>query len=255
MVRCQHEELTFDASLYSRDAIEQLRALWRRRMGAEHVSAAVFLQIALQMMAAGATLDAQAVMARLAVDETRHAEIAGRLLRSIGAEPACDCPPIPKIGAFLDTGVEERALRNVIYTCCLTESVNVARFVETMDRTTDPCVRGALRQLLADEMQHPAFGFQYLQAWSPWLRGRPEVIDSLNDFLRPAFADAERSMAGVDDPSAAPSDEEMALGLPDPRISARVFYETFEQAIIPGLEQLGLDARRAYERRSMKGWA
>ena len=53
------------------------------------------------------------------------------------------------------------------------EVVNTANLVDILDTMTDPYLREATRQLLADEVFHGTFGFEYLAAWGPWLDAHP----------------------------------------------------------------------------------
>jgi hypothetical protein len=256
LVRRAPTATTFDAAAYAPAAVSRLRDVWKIRMASEHQSAAVFLKLAVQMVEGRSALDAQAVMTRMALDETRHATVCGELLAAIGADPACDVPDeTPPLAVYPGVGLAERVLRNVIYACALVESINVARFVATLDRTTDACVREGIRQLLSDEMHHAGFGFHYLEAATPWLSRHPEVVASLDDFLRPAFADVERAMSLHDAPVSPLTADEIALGVPDVELFREVYAQTIEHAIVPGLERLGLSATRAYRERTLVGYA
>jgi hypothetical protein len=148
-------------------------------------------------------------------------------------------------------GPEERALRNVIYGCCLSEIVNTARFVDMIDTMSDPYLRDVTRQLLSDEVLHGQFGFHYLEAWRDWLERRPEVRASLGRYLRQAFAVFERHLSGAGAPPRALTADDRALGLPDP---ARLpDYQTVTGAIVPGLERFGIEASLAWQHRSLPG--
>lgn len=66
------EPARFDRGAYADADLAQARRFWIARMRSEHRSVQVFLQVAGQLIEAGAPLDAQAVMVRLAQDEIRH---------------------------------------------------------------------------------------------------------------------------------------------------------------------------------------
>jgi hypothetical protein len=239
----------FDASPYPPAAILQVRNEWMRRMVVEHRSSMVFAQLAQQLFEANATLDTIVVMMRMAQDELRHTATCAEAIVTLGGEARVETDfvvePLARHGAAT---AEERALRNVIYTTCLSEMVACARFVATLDHTTDPYLRGMVRRLLADEVLHGQFGFHYLTAWSPWLDGHPDVRRSLERYLVHAFAVLEEELAPKP-PFAAPSAAVRALGGADPELAREVFYGTVQGAIVPGLERLGLEAERAWTER------
>jgi hypothetical protein len=126
LARCQVHPAAFDASLYDPAAVAETRELWRTRMRAEHESVPVLAALAGQLVEAGATIDAQAVVLRMALDEVRHAEICGEAVRALGGAPECEsaAPPLP---VWAGVSPEERALRNVIFGNALVETVNTAQ--------------------------------------------------------------------------------------------------------------------------------
>lgn len=247
----------FDASAYDPRAVAAAREAWTFRMGAEHRSTAVFGALALQLIEANASLDAKVVMLRMAQDELRHTETCGLVVAALGGEPAClvDVEVAP-LATHRGCTAEERALRNVLYTTCLSEMIAIARLVDELEATRDPFLRDATRRLLADEVLHGQFGFHYLEAWRPWLEVHREVLASLGRYLQHAFAILEGALAMRGGGERALSEDELALGL-SPRARGRqIFYETIEHAIVPGLERFGIDASRAWrERRRLDGAA
>lgn len=250
LARAGARATVFDASVYDPAAVARLCLMLRIRTASEYHSASVFQRLATQLMQAHATLDAQAVMTRMAFDELRHAELCARALVAVGAPAECEIADhIPDLTDHPEVSREEAALRNVIYSCAMTEAINTARFVHTLDRTTDPYLHEVLRQLLADEVQHGAFGFHYVERWAPWLQQNPEVRASLEGFMRHAFFMLEWAMSGGKRPHVALTPDERALGLPDPLTLGDVFYQTVESAIVPGLERCGIAAERAYRTR------
>lgn len=245
---------TFDASAYSPAAIGTLREAWTFRMAAEHRSTAVFGALALQLIEANASIDEKVVMLRMAQDELRHTETCGEVVRALGGEPACltDVSVAP-LATHKGCTPEERALRNVIYTTCLSEMIAIARLVDEVESTRDPFLRDATRRLLADEVLHGQFGFHYLEARRAWLDAHADVRTSLERYLTHAFAVLEAALAS-EGSGRVLSDDERALGLQPPERARQIFYETITHAIVPGLERFGLDATRAWrERRRLDG--
>jgi hypothetical protein len=247
--RIPRTDARFDASAWDPKSIATLRAQWEFRMMVEHRSSMVFSQLAQQLFEANASLDAKIVMMRMAQDELRHTGTCAEVITALGGkaevEASLTVEPLARHG---NASPEERALRNVIYTTCMSEMIACARFVATLDRTTDPYMRDAMRRLLSDEILHGQFGFHYLAAWRPWLDAHPDVKASVERYLVHAFAVFETELApqGTFAPL---SSEEMQLGGDDPALAREVFYGTVEHAIVPGLENQGLAAGIAWRER------
>jgi hypothetical protein len=251
IARCKANDVAFEPGRYAPAAVAAARAMWRVRMRAEHESVPVFLSLAGQLIEANATLDAQGVMLRMAADEVRHTEICGEAVRALGGDPACEVAlPLAELPRHPGCGPEERAIRNVIFGCCFVEMVNTANLVDVLDRMSDPFLSESTRLLLADEVQHGSFGYDYLEAWAPWLAARPDVRASIDVWLRSAFGAFERMRSGVGAPARTLTVDEIALGLPDPARLPEVFFQTVQAAILPALSRFGLDATTAWNARA-----
>ncbi len=245
--------VVFDPKTYDPRAIERVRAMWLERMAFEHRSTTVFSFLAAQLMEANATLDAKLVMLRMAQDELRHTETCGRVVEALGGTASrrsrIDVEPL---AVHRGCSPEERAMRTVIYTTCLSEMVAVANFVDTLENTTDPYMRLRNRELLADEVLHGQFGFHYLAAWQPWIDANPDVRGSIHRYLKHAFAVIERVLGGRPAPDAPRvTDDERALGFVDGARASEVFYGTIEGAVVPALDAFGFDATRAWRERRL----
>lgn len=245
--------LRFDRGAYDPRVVARVAGQWQARMVFEHRSSTVFSQLAAQLYEANATLDAKIVMLRMAQDELRHTATCAEVVRALGGDDAPEVDlAIEALASHRGVSPEERALRNVVYTTACSEMVACARFVATLDHTTDPYLRQALRRLLADEILHAQFGLHYLEAWRPWLEAHPDVIGSLERYVRHAFAVLEGELAPR--PPFAPLEPDArALGADDPALAREVFYGTMEGAIVPGLERFGIDAGRAWRERVLAG--
>lgn len=220
------------------------RHFWAERMKAEHRSVAVFGQLAVQLIEANAPIDMVTVVFRMAQDELVHTEVCGRVLEALGVEAAIE----------RDVGVEpmarhegisplSRALRNTIYTTCLSEMVAVARLADSLERS-GPEVRPAIRAILADEVMHGQFGFLALDALQDRLD--TETRADLDAYLPLAFGVLERELVRG---SREPRPGAVALGVIESGRAREVFYEVIAEAIVPGLEARGLAATRAWKQR------
>jgi hypothetical protein len=256
MMRCTRAVRDFDAKAYDPRAVEQARAMWKVRMLSEYRSTSVFSALAAQLMEARASLEATTVVLRMGQDELRHAEACGEALVALGAKAAEATIDEPVVVAPLalhkGSTVEERALRNVIYGCSLSEIVNTARFVDALDTMSDPFLKDITRQLLSDEVLHGQFGFFYLEEWRGWLEANPQVLVSLARYLRHAFVVLEKQLSGVGAPPKTLTVDERALGMPDPARLPETFYATIEGAVVPGLERFGIEAGKAWRERRLE---
>ncbi len=242
----------FDRSAYDPRAVARARALWSDRMVNEYTSVTVFSALAAQLMEANATLDTTAVTLRMAHDELVHAEACGGVVTAMGgtARRMRDTD-VAIIARHPGCSAEERALRNVIFTTCLSEMTSVTYFIAALDRMEDPYLRDRTRQLLADEVLHGSFGFAYLEAWSPFLEASPAARASVSSYLRFAFAVVEREFARGEHGHYQLSADDLALGVVHPGLAGEVFLATMADAVVPGLERFGIAADDAWRRRTL----
>lgn len=241
-------QLRFDPTPYGAQALARARRIWTARATAEHESALVYAQLTALSGGAGAPLATQLVLIGMAEDDLRHAALCRDVAAALGASavpPAAT--PVARAGSA--AAVEEHFLRQVVYGNCLVESVNAASLADACRTASDPYLREALRQLLADDARHARFGFEILGQHQALWRRRPALKRALDSCLPRAFASLEREVAGAaqDSDGFGPQDE--ALGNVEPGRAAELLYRTVEKVIVPGLERLGLGARAGWERR------
>jgi hypothetical protein len=248
--RCEPVAHRFDVAVYAPAVVDAARAWWARMMRTEYESSSVFIDMALQLRQIDAPIDVQSAALRMAHEELRHAELCGGVLAALGAEAVIAAPPVLRVAVHPDCSFEETVLRNVIYGCCMSETVNAARLAKRMGQTRDPFIRETFRQLAADERFHAQFGFFYLETRREWLAARPAVRQSLARFLRYAFAQLEQQMGGNPANARPPSEDERAIGLPDLTDISATFQETMLNACIPGLERFGIEAGAAWRTRT-----
>ncbi len=249
--RTGDEAGTLDPSSYDPAAVRRARALWLDRTQNEYRSTFVFSALASQLLTAGAALEASAVTLRMAQDELVHAERCAGVAQALGGQPPTlqASRGVASIAAHASVSREECALRNVIYTTCISEMTAVAHLTLSLERARDPFMRHHIRALLADETLHGRFGFLYLETWGDWLDARPEVRASLTRYLRFAFAVAEREFSW---PAwALGNADDHALGYVAPQEIVEIHRNTMEHAVAPGLARFGLDAEAAYRTRTL----
>jgi len=237
---------------YAPDVLSIARRMWLERMRHEHRSATVFSQLLPQLIAAEAPLDMKTCVLRMAMDELRHAGLCGAVAEQLGAEPRIEAElqmrPLP---VHEGCSAAVSALRNVLFICCVSETVAISILSHELELVTEPCVRAAVAQLAADETLHGRFGWIYLtDAW-------PSLSDGeraqLGDYLPTAFSHFDRDVLGGDLTSEAGrrrvDDDLWALGVRDGASTRELALETIETIIVEQLEAIGLPARRAWAAR------
>jgi hypothetical protein len=221
-------------------------ATWRGRMINEHSSARVFDGLAAQFAKAGVD-DVVAEVKGFASEERRHGVMCGAVVEALGGEAraeVADGDPYPE-HADAD-GPLEAALRNMLSICCLSETVAVSLI--GAERLEMP--QGELRELLtkiyADEVGHSRFGWRTLGRLAPAID--PAMKERLGDYLEVAFehlVDHELAHLPV---SSQPPAEGVVLGLCSGSDARRLFFDTVEHVIVPGLETHGIPAKRAWSK-------
>ena len=211
---------------------------WLGRAMAERRASDAFVVITddlLQLQADPALVD----LSRRAIDdELRHAEIC-RLVaaRYAGADvhPPRELPL--EVPAHAAAPAALRPTLHVVGQCAVNETTATAFLEACLDRAKGSLVRAALRELLSDDIDHARIGWAYLaaapatlkRATAPWVV--PILQGNLRIWRRP----------GPPRPSEAMSEHG---ALAEDEIDAAVI-EAMRALIVPGLEQVGVDAEPA----------
>lgn len=227
-------------------------ATWRARMVNEHRSSAVFASLLPQLIEASAPFDVQTSVLRAATDEIFHATLCGDVVAAFGgapeAEAEAELAPVPR-RAGVDAS--ERALRNVLFVGCLSETVAVGLLTEERELATEPWVKAVLEVILADEVAHARLGWQYLAARAPALDA--DARARVSAYLRVAFGYLEAKELELLPVSPPMADEDLrareAVGLCSGDGARDVFYGTLSSVIVPRLVELGFDAAAAWRER------
>ncbi|MEM9190519.1 MAG: ferritin-like domain-containing protein [Myxococcota bacterium] len=224
---------------------------WLERMRFEHMSAAVFSRLLPQLIEAGATVDVKTGVLRMSMDELRHSALCGDVVELLGGEPVIETrlttAPLPE---HSDCTPAERALRNVMFVGCMSETIAVSQLSEEFELASEPSIRAVIDQLMTDEVWHAKLGWSYLAEVWPTLdrdqRARTEA------YLPRAFSYLEEHMVGPtrdvlfqDDLT----DELNALGISAPQDSRDLFYDTVTAVTIPRLSEFGMNASNAWNKR------
>lgn len=243
-----------DTTGYPDAAVRRALATWRRRIAHEHGSAAVFSRLLPQLMEAEAPLEFKSVTLRMSMDELRHAALCAAVVEALGGDPVVETElstqPMPE---HAGTHPVERALRNIVFACCLSETVSVGLLSAEKEETTEPLIRRVVEQLAADEVLHARFGWVYLAL--TWPRLDETQRTRFADWLRLGFGHLERKMLENMPVAREPDPPEVQsaaarLGVLDAREARELFRDTLNEVILPRLEDHGVPAAQCWRERT-----
>jgi hypothetical protein len=219
---------------------------WRGRMINEHSSARVFEGLAKQFEAAGVHEIVEEVRG-FANEERRHGVLCGAVVEALGGQALAEVPDGDMYPEHEDAQSPlEAALRNMLSICCLSETVAVSLIGAERIEMPDGELRELLTKIYADEVGHSRFGWRTLGRLAPSLDAG--MKDRLGDYLEAAFDHlVEHELAHLPEASQPPA-EGVALGLCSGSDARKLFFDTVEEVIVPGLEVHGIPAKRAWSR-------
>jgi hypothetical protein len=213
---------------------------WQERATAELRVASMFSVIAREAFEGGADATVMRLVARAVSDEVRHAEIC-RLLatRYLGCEVAWPPPgpvPLPPHGTAPDA---LRPTLHITAMCCINETLASAWLEACRADASIPLARAALRELLADDIDHARIGWAHLASSIV----TPDVRSKIAGWL-PRLLEASMlpwlTGAGADGYAGFP-----AHGVPSSATTREVVKSTAREVILVGFEQLGVDTSSA----------
>ena len=143
-----------------------LAEIWKRRMTAELHSSSTFAYLVDALTA----IDAPPLLidlARRAIDdERRHGEICGAMSSRYGGTAVVVPEPPPLLGVPRHIGADGRQSRilHVIAQGCCNETTATAFLERSMQAAEHPLPRAAMRELLADDLDHARLGWMMLAA-------------------------------------------------------------------------------------------
>ncbi|MBX3229898.1 MAG: ferritin-like domain-containing protein [Labilithrix sp.] len=218
---------------------------WRGRMINEFSSARVFDGLARQFAAAGVH-DVVDEVKGFAAEERRHGVLCGAVVEALGGEALAAVPDGDEYPEHDDATPLEAALRNMLSICCLSETVAVSLIGAERIEMPEGELRELLTKIFSDEVGHSRFGWRTLGRLAPALD--PALKDRLGDYLEVAFDHlVEHELAHLPASSRPPADG-VVLGLCSGSDARKLFFDTVESVIVPGLEAHGIPASRAWSR-------
>jgi len=168
-------------------------------------------------------------------DERRHIEI-GRRVASAYERAEVPVPRMRNMRLPVYEGTSRRlqALLRVISHCCLNETTACAYAQYSLSIARAPLVHSALREILADEIDHGRVGWAAVAAAPPRLR--EEAVKWLPRIIKTHLAGWRASLVEWPAPL-------HAHGMPPKRSALRLVNSTMTEVILPGLAAWGMRAR------------
>ncbi|MEO0603319.1 MAG: ferritin-like domain-containing protein [Myxococcota bacterium] len=213
---------THDLSAEARAALARL---WSETGLLEHASVPAFAQLVLDLTALGAPGDLVARATSAMADEVRHAAACFALASAYAGRPVG-----PGALALPPTGPASlvRLAVETFREGCVGETCAVAVAAAQRQRASDPAVRAVLDQIVEDEADHAALGWDIVR-WALAVGG-PEVRAAL-------WAEVDALTAPVPDGLRGPEGAQ-AHGLATPEILARAVRGVMDNVVRPEAEAL-----------------
>ncbi len=208
---------------------------WLFRWGVELEAEARFARLAERLSALGASAPIVELARRSSRDEHRHAALCARMAEELGADvrvrPSGEARGIAPPG-LLPRG---RVTYELVAACCITETESMAVLTTLLDAARGPRLRSVLRELATDEVRHARLGWAHLAG---------EHAAGATAFLAPLVPAMLQGNAPPDlfQPVTPERDNEALLeyGVLPHALKRRVFTQTLEDVVFPGLEACGV---------------
>jgi len=216
----------------------ELSAVWHARAATERRVADSFVVIRDALHELGADASLVELADRAIDDEYRHAEIC-RVIASRYAGRDLDPPPPLELKVPRHPGASRRlelALW-VVGQCCMNETIASAFLEAAVATASGPMAKGALRELLSDEIDHARLGWAFLGSLTPEERAEmgPWLFGMMRANLR----------MWRDSPRTYPMTEELAAqGAPSEEVVEDAIITAVRDLILPGLERFELPTEK-----------
>jgi hypothetical protein len=209
--------------------------VWAARHGVETGAALRFGSLSRRMWQAGAPEALVELAARASRDETRHASRCEEILRGRQAPVP---PPETRLLEYAPAELrpEQRLTYEVVAQSCVSETESMATLVTLLDAARDETLRSVLHELARDEVGHARIGWGYLT----WARQRIDLgfLGALLPGMVGGSAGPELfrpGLPGTDEP------ELFHSGVVPHSERQRIYLETLESVVIPGMHDHGVD--------------
>jgi hypothetical protein len=213
----------------------RVRATWGRRTAAEYRSAAVASEMLHWSLVLGLEPGIVDRLHALVAEERDHADLSRAVHAAAGGAPeeAGITREALCLGMAVGEALERRAVLAAFQEFVVHETVALALFREMQRRPMVPVVQDAIVRIVRDEARHRRLGWLLVDALlartgeGPWLAQR----------VRPAIDGVLHGYRGA---AEAPSVEEAAWGILDPRVASAAIRRAVEGNLATNLSRRGL---------------
>jgi hypothetical protein len=224
------------------------QATWLGRMVNEHASSQTFLALADHIDTIGMSTARSATCRKFAEEERMHGILCGAVVEALGGEARADAVAPGSLPLHPAVAPVVGVLRNVVSICCMAETVAVSLIGAERLEMPEGSLRELLTRIWADEVGHARFGWKLVAEILPNLGARE--LEALDAYLVVAFRHLEQHELAHISADSCPPPEGAALGLCTGKDARALFYATVEEAIVPELTALGLQAESAWRDRA-----
>ncbi len=214
-------------------------ATWGLRYRIETEASLRFGHLSRRLHAFGAPGALVELAERASRDETRHASHCQRLFRAAGGTQLTAVERVVEY-APASWAEAERLTYEVAAQSCLAETESMASLVTLLEAAGTPELKCVLRELARDEVHHSRLGWAYLA----WARSRVDF-----GFLGARLPGMIAGSAGPEifnaPAGAADHPDLLRLGVVPMSLRRRVYVETLQSVVFPGLELLGVETAAA----------
>lgn len=227
------EDPSIDA--LSRAARDELALHWSLRAASEWRVGKAFAFVTDTLVAAGAPTALIDLARRAVDDERRHRELARAVAARYAGHDVDDVPEWPlEVPEHKGASVAFRRTLHVVGQCALNETFASAVLERALAQATSDLAHAAIRELLADEVDHARIGWGYLAS-------RPSSEKALlTPWLVPMVAANVRMWRAAD--RHAPSDASLiAHGAISPDLVDEALAIALRDLVLPGFAHVGVD--------------
>lgn len=156
---------SLDPSSLPAPLLAAAREAWAWRVQTELRSAQVMARFVTEVLGAGDPLEVYAGAADAVVDEVRHVALCVAVCEALGVPAPLPEPLTEELSAdFLALPMPQRALTTALSLLAVGETLSVALIEDLRSRCRHPAIRSVLDATVADEGDHRAYGWAYVEA-------------------------------------------------------------------------------------------
>jgi len=211
-----------------------------RRAELELVGAASFVVVTRALVELGAAPAIVALSSRAITEELLHSEIylhvASRYAGRRVDAPTMRAAPVPCFAAASE--MQQHAL-HVVGMCSVNETMACEFLRVCVEGCVGPLLRAAVREILADEIDHGRIGWAWLASMSPTDPRRAEFGPWIGPLIETQWRGWQRQLDGL------PTDALPEHGCPSGAAIADAGLGALRDLVLPGFAHLGFDTTDA----------